>query len=166
MLKINQKAPQFSLKCSDGSTVKLKDFADKWVVLYFYPKDNTSGCTKEAIDFSELLPQFKKLNAVVIGVSPDSSESHIKFINKQNLSIVLLSDPDKKTMKKYGAWGMKKNYGREYEGVIRSTFLISPEGKIEEIWNNVKVRVKRKDGEVKHAEIILDKIKLIGQLPD
>jgi len=159
MLKINQKAPQFSLKNYKNETIKLKDFSDKWVVLYFYPKDNTSGCTKEAIDFSNLLPQFKKLNAVVIGVSPDSPDSHVKFINKQNLSIVLLSDEEKKVMKKYGAWGMKKNYGREYEGVIRSTFLISPEGKIAEEWGKVKVRVKRKDGEVKHAEIVLNRIK-------
>ncbi len=158
MLKVNQKAPQFTLKNHENETVKLKDFSDKWVVLYFYPKDNTSGCTKEAIDFSELLPQFKKLNAVVIGVSPDSPDSHVKFINKQKLSIVLLSDEEKGVMKKYGAWGMKKNYGREYEGVIRSTFLITPEGKIAEMWSKVKVRVKRKDGEVKHAEIVLNKI--------
>ena len=159
MLKVNQKAPQFSLKNHKNETVKLKDFSDKWVVLYFYPKDNTSGCTKEAIDFSELLPQFKKMNAAVIGVSPDSPDSHVRFINKQNLSIVLLSDEEKGVMKKYGSWGMKKNYGREYEGVIRSTFLISPEGKIAEMWSKVKVRVKRKDGEVKHAEIVLNKIK-------
>jgi len=159
MLKINQKAPAFSLKNYKNETVKLNDFAGKWIVLYFYPKDNTSGCTKEAIDFSQLLPKFKRLNAVVIGLSPDSPESHIKFIEKQNLSVILLSDKEKSVMKKYGAWGMKKNYGREYEGVIRSTFLISPEGKIAEIWNKVKVRVKRKDGEIKHAEIILNKIK-------
>lgn len=159
MLKVNQKAPQFSLKNHINETIKLKDFSDKWIVLYFYPKDNTSGCTKEAIDFSELLPEFKKMNATVIGVSPDSPESHVKFISKQNLSIILLSDTEKGVMKKYGAWGMKKNYGREYEGVIRSTFLISPEGKIAEQWSKVKVRVKRKDGEVKHAEVVLDKIR-------
>ena len=159
MLKINQKAPQFSLKNHKNQSVNLKEFSGKWIVLYFYPKDNTSGCTKEAIDFSELLPKFKKLNAVIIGVSPDSPESHVRFIEKQNLKVILLSDSDKKMMKKYGAWGLKKNYGREYEGVIRSTFLISPEGKIVEMWNKVKVRVKRKDSEIKHSEIVLNKIK-------
>ncbi len=90
MLKINQKAPAFSLKNYKNETVKLNDFAGKWIVLYFYPKDNTSGCTKEAIDFSQLLPKFKRLNAVVIGLSPDSPESHIKFIEKQNLSVIYL----------------------------------------------------------------------------
>jgi len=159
MIKINQKAPDISLKNYKNETVKLNDLAGKWVVLYFYPKDNTSGCTKEAIDFSQLLPEFKKLNAVVVGVSPDSPESHVRFIEKQNLSVTLLSDSEKSVMKKYGAWGMKKNYGREYEGVIRSTFLISPAGKIAEMWNKVKVRVKRKDGEIKHAEVVLNKIK-------
>ena len=164
MLKLGQNAPQFSLKNHKGETVELHDFEGKWTVLYFYPKDNTSGCTKEAIDFSELLPQFKKLNAVVVGVSLDSSESHVKFIEKQNLSVDLLSDPDKKIMKKYGAWGMKKNYGREYEGVIRSTFLISPEGKIAEMWSKVKVRVKKKDGEIKHADVVFNKIKELSNI--
>ena len=116
------------------------------MVLYFYPKDNTSGCAKEAYDFTESLNDYKKLNATILGVSPDSTRSHRNFIEKQNLGITLLSDPDKKVHKAYGAWGMKKNYGKEYEGVIRSTFIISLEGKIAEIWSIVKVRVKRKDG--------------------
>ena len=101
---------------------------------------------------------FSKLDAEILGVSPDSTDSHKKFIAKHNLNIKLLSDTDKEMMKAYGAWGLKKNYGKEYEGVIRSTYIISPEQKIAATWNNVKVRVKRKTGEVKHAEIVKAKL--------
>ncbi len=159
MIKVGTKAPHFSLKNQDNKEVLLKDNKGKWVVLYFYPKDNTSGCTKEACDFTELVEDYKKLNAVIIGVSPDSTESHSRFIEKQNLGITLLSDPDKKIHKAYGAWGMKKNYGKEYEGVIRSTYIISPEGKIAETWNKVKVRVKRKDGETHHVDVVKERLK-------
>ncbi len=131
------------------------------MVLYFYPKDNTSGCAKEAYDFTESLNDYKKLNATILGVSPDSTRSHRNFIEKQNLGITLLSDPDKKVHKAYGAWGMKKNYGKEYEGVIRSTFIIPPEGKIAEIWSKVKVRVKRKDGEVRHVDVVKEQLKAL-----
>jgi peroxiredoxin Q/BCP len=119
MIKAGTKAPDFCLKNQDGKDVSLKDNKGKWIVLYFYPKDNTSGCTKEACDFTESLKDYKKLDAVIIGVSPDSTESHRGFIEKQGLGITLLSDPDKKAHKAYDAWGMKKNYGKEYEGVIR-----------------------------------------------
>ena len=159
MVKAGTKAPNFSLKNQDDKDVSLKENKGKWIVLYFYPKDNTSGCTKEACDFTESLKDYKKLNAVIMGVSPDSTESHRNFIEKQALDITLLSDPDKETHKAYGAWGMKKNYGKEYEGVIRSTFIISPEGKIAEAWNNVKVRVKRKDGETRHVDVVKDRLK-------
>ena len=159
MVKAGTKAPDFCLKNQDDKEVSLKDSKGKWIVLYFYPKDNTSGCTKEACDFTESLKDYKKLNAVIMGVSPDSTELHRNFIEKQGLDITLLSDPDKETHKAYGAWGMKKNYGKEYEGVIRSTFIISPEGKIAEVWSNVKVRVKRKDGETRHVDVVKERLK-------
>jgi len=168
MIKAGTKAPDFSLKNQDDKEVSLKGNKGKWIVLYFYPKDNTSGCTKEACDFTESLKDYKKLNATVLGVSPDSTESHRSFIEKQGLSITLLSDPDKKMHKAYGAWGMKKNYGKEYEGVIRSTFIISPEGKIAEAWSKVKVRVKRspdksrrgqEDGETRHVDVVKERLK-------
>jgi thioredoxin-dependent peroxiredoxin len=158
-----KKAPEFTLPDQDDKVVCLKDFKGKWVILYFYPKDSTSGCTKEAQDFTANLNKLSKINAVVLGVSPDSTESHRKFIAKYDLKVTLLSDADKKVMKQYGAWGMKKNYGREYEGVIRSTFLISPKCEIAELWSKVKVRVKRKDGEIKHADIVMDQIKKLSK---
>lgn len=154
MLKVGAKAPDLCLQNQDDKEVSLHDYADRWKVLYFYPKDNTSGCTKEACDFTESLKDFEKLDAIVLGVSPDSTLSHRNFIEKQNLGIVLLSDPGKVALKAYGAWGVKKNYGKEYEGVIRSTFIISPENKISKIWNNVKVRTKRKNGEVRHVDVV------------
>ena len=159
MIKTGTKAPDFCLKNQDEKEVSLKDHKSKWIVLYFYPKDNTSGCTKEACDFTESLKDYKKLDAVIMGVSPDSTESHRNFIEKQGLGITLLSDPDKKVHKAFGAWGMKKNYGKEYEGVIRSTFIISPDGNIAEIWSKVKVRVKRKNAESRHVDVVKERLK-------
>ncbi len=158
MIEPGQKAPNFCLPDTYGKEVCLNDFQGKWVVLYFYPKDNTSGCTKEAIDFTELKDQFEKLGAVIIGISKDSTASHQKFVDKHNLKITLLSDPDKQVLKQYGAWGIKKQYGKETEGTIRSTFLISPQGDVVYVWKNVRVRQKRKNGEVKHAQIVLEKL--------
>ena len=132
------KAKAFSLEDKDENTFRLSDFKGKWIVLYFYPKDNTPGCTLEAKEFSDLKQQFEKENAVVIGISPDSPKSHTSFCEKQNLSIILLSDPDKKTIQKYDAWKEKSMYGRKYMGVERSTFLISPTGTILEEWRKVK----------------------------
>ena len=164
MLEIGQKAPEFCLPDTNGNAVCLNDFKGKWIVVYFYPKDNTSGCTKEAQDFTMLKPEFDKLGAVVLGISKDTVQSHQKFVSKHNLGITLLSDPDKEVHKAYGAWGIKKMYGKETEGTIRSTFIIDPEGKIAHTWYKVKVRQKRKTGEVKHAEIVLDRLKqLMGQ---
>lgn len=154
-----KKAPEFTLPDQNDKPVSLKNFQGKWVILYFYPRDCTSGCTTEAKDFTANLKDLEKINAVVLGVSQDSTESHRKFIANYELNVTLLSDIEKKVMKQYGAWGMKKNYGKEYEGVIRSTFLISPKGEIAESWSKVKVRVKRKDSETKHADIVMDKIK-------
>ena len=159
MIKTGNKAPDFKLPNQDYKIISLKDFSSKWAVLYFYPKDNTSGCTKEACDFTDSLKNYERLDAVVLGVSPDSTDSHRNFIKKHNLKINLLSDSDKKVHKAYGACGKKKNYGKEYEGVIRSTFIISPDGKVVETWTNVKVRVKRKDEENKHVDVVEERLK-------
>ena len=143
--KKGETAPDFCLPDKDRNTVCLKDLRSKWVVLYFYPKDNTSGCTLEAIDFTRDLDDFKSMNTEVLGVSPDSPESHCRFYDKNNLRVTLLSDTDKEVLQKYGAWGTKKMYGKEYEGVIRTTFLLDPEGKVAEVWNKVKVNGHVKD---------------------
>ena len=139
-LNIDDNAPDFTLKNASGKDVKLSDFHGKWIILYFYPKDNTSGCTQEAIDFTSLLPSFVKKKAVIIGVSPDSVESHVKFITKHDLKVELLSDPDHSVLQLYGVWQKKKMYGREYMGVVRSTFLIDTKGIIREKWDKVKVK--------------------------
>jgi peroxiredoxin Q/BCP len=132
-------APQFCLPDKDNRKVCLKDFKGKWVVLYFYPKDNTSGCTMEATYFSQAKTQFTKLGAVILAVSPDSLESHCKFADKHELTITLLSDPEHKVLEGYGAWQKKSMYGRQFWGVVRSTFLIDPKGKIRQVWPKVKV---------------------------
>lgn len=139
-LQIGDKAPNFSLPNQDNAEISLQDFRGSWVVLYFYPKDKTPGCTQEACDFRDNLANLSGLNAVVLGVSPDSVKTHQSFIDKESLNFTLLSDTDKKTLKAYGAWGLKKLYGKEYEGVIRSTFVIDPQGKIAFLWKNVKVK--------------------------
>ncbi|AIE75888.1 MULTISPECIES: thioredoxin-dependent thiol peroxidase [unclassified Synechocystis] len=149
-LEINQPAPAFSAPNAEGKIVSSADFLGQWLVLYFYPKDNTPGCTTEAVDFSEKLPEFAAMDAVIVGVSPDSSASHCKFIDKHKLTIQLLSDPDHQLALAYGAWGPKKFMGKEYEGIIRSTFLINPEGHIAHIWPNVRVKG--------HVEKVLGKL--------
>jgi len=131
------KAHNFTLKNQEGKEISLSNYKGKWVILYFYPKDDTPGCTTEACDFTMLRKDHP--NLVIIGISPDSVESHVAFIKKHDLGLMLLSDPEKEVLKAYGAWGMRKNYGKEYEGVIRSTFLINPEGEIARTWKNVTV---------------------------
>jgi peroxiredoxin Q/BCP len=140
MLKQGAVAPDFALQDQDGKELRLKDFKGKWVVLYFYPKDNTPGCTIEAVDFSRLNAKFSRANAAILGVSSDSCASHQKFIGAQKLAITLLSDPELAVHKKYGVWGKKKFMGREYVGTLRTTFLIDPKGKIARIWDNVGVK--------------------------
>ena len=140
MLKVGESAPKVCLPDEKGTEVCLEDYKGKWVVLYFYPKDNTSGCTLEAIDFTSVAPDFKNMETEIIGISPDSIKSHQNFISKHELGITLLSDPEHKTLEEYGSWQKKKMYGREFMGVVRSTFLINPEGKIEHIWPKVKVK--------------------------
>jgi thioredoxin-dependent peroxiredoxin len=139
-LKIGDKAPDFCLPDKDKKKVCLEEYMGKNVVLYFYPADNTPGCTTEAIGFTGILPELEKLDATVIGVSPDSPESHGKFIEKKNLKVTLLSDEEKNVLKNYGAWGLKKFKGKTYNGVIRSTYLIDSEGKIAYIWPKVSVK--------------------------
>ena len=138
-LKEGDKAPDFSLPATDGKTFSLKDLAGKKVVLYFYPKDMTPGCTKEACDFRDDHSALQKAGAVVLGVSADTVQSHEKFRQKYELPFPLLSDADLKVSTDYGTWGKKKLYGREFMGMIRSTFLIDEKGKIAKIWPKVKV---------------------------
>jgi peroxiredoxin Q/BCP len=139
MLKVGDKAPDFTLSDQNDSSVRLSDFKGQWIVLYFYPKDNTPGCTTEACDFTASIGDFKNLDAPVIGISPDSTKSHRGFIEKQKPSLTLLSDPDHKVLDSYGAWQKKQMYGKEFMGVVRSTFLIDPQGGIAYIWPKVSV---------------------------
>lgn len=138
-LAAGEMAPDFSLPRNGGGTLSLSDFAGKPVILYFYPKDDTSGCTTEAVDFSGLTEEFAKLGATVIGVSPDSVKSHDKFAAKHNLSVVLAADEEHKALEAYGVWKEKSMYGKTYMGVERSTFLIDKSGKVAEVWRKVKV---------------------------
>ena len=139
MLNIGDKAPDFKLKNDSDEDVSLKDFKGKNVVLYFYPKDDTPGCTTEACDFKDQNKKFEKKNAVVLGVSADSVDSHVKFKKKYGLPFHLLSDPDKKMLEAYGVWKEKSMYGKKYMGIERSTFVIGESGKIEKIFPKVSV---------------------------
>jgi thioredoxin-dependent peroxiredoxin len=139
MLEIGNKAPAFKLKNQDGKTISLTDLKGKKVVLYFYPKDDTPGCTKEACSFRDEFPKFGGLNAVILGVSPDSAESHKKFIAKYKLPFDLLSDENKEVLEKYEVWKEKNNYGKIYMGVERTTYIIDENGMIKKIFNHVKV---------------------------
>ena len=151
MLEVGQKAPEFCLPNQDNEEICLRDFNGAWVVLYFYPKDNTPGCTTEALDFTALKSEFEKEGATIFGVSPDSIKRHQNFIAKKELSITLLSDEEKEVAKMYSVWQLKKLYGKEYMGIVRSTFLIDPDGNIAYIWYKVKVK--------NHAQEVLEKLK-------
>ena len=140
MLEVGKKAPSFTLESSDGGKVKLKDLAGQVVVLYFYPRDNTPGCTIEAEGFRDALPALKKLGAVVLGVSKDSIESHCKFRDKYKLNFPLLTDADGKVLEAYGAWGDKVMYGKKMKGIIRSTVIIDKTGKVVKHWPKVSVK--------------------------
>lgn len=139
MIQEGKKAPAFKLQNQDGKTVQLKDFTGKKIVLYFYPKDMTSGCTQEACDFRDSLPALQAINAVVLGVSPDTVALHKKFAEKYSLNFNLLSDPEKEILEKYGVWKEKNMYGRKYMGVERTTVIIDETGKIIKIISKVKV---------------------------
>jgi thioredoxin-dependent peroxiredoxin len=134
-----QRAPAFSLQDQEGNRHQLKDLAGRWVVLYFYPKDDTPGCTREACAFRDQHPALGRHDAVVLGVSPDDAKRHQKFAAKYELNFPLLVDPEHKVAEKYGAWGEKSLYGRKFMGITRSTFLIGPDGRIARVWPKVKV---------------------------
>jgi thioredoxin-dependent peroxiredoxin len=139
-IEVGKKAPAFHLESSDGGKVKLADLAGKVVVLYFYPRDNTPGCTVEAEGFRDAVPALEKLGAVVLGVSKDTIASHCKFRDKYGLTFPLLTDPDGKTLEAYGAWGDKVLYGKKSKGIIRSTVLIGTDGKVRKHWPKVSVK--------------------------
>ena len=136
-IEVGKAAPSFTLKNQDGEKISLKDFRGRDVVVYFYPKDDTPGCTKEACGFRDLWKAYQKAGVVIVGVSPDSPDRHRQFIDKYRLPFTLLSDPDKKVMEKYGAWGEKMMYGKTVTGVIRSTVWIDAKGKIVKHWRKV-----------------------------
>ena len=138
--QLGQPAPDFTAKNQNEEAVSLQDFANSWLVLYFYPKDNTPGCTTEAQEFTAYRSEFGELGAKIVGVSPDSVKSHGKFIDKHDLTIQLLSDPEHEIIEAYGAWRLKKFMGKEYMGVVRSTFLIDPDGNIIRVWDKVRVK--------------------------
>ncbi|NYT02683.1 MAG: peroxiredoxin [Methanosarcinales archaeon] len=151
MLEVGNPAPDFCLPDGSGTDVCLSALRGKWTVLYFYPRDNTRGCAQEARDFSASLEELRALGAEVVGVSPDSPASHQRFREKHDLRVILASDPEHQVLESYGAWGLKKMYGKEHLGVIRSTFLIDPQGQIARIWRSVKVKG--------HAEAVLKALK-------
>ncbi|MGG4034459.1 thioredoxin-dependent thiol peroxidase [Paenibacillus cisolokensis] len=138
-VEIGREVPDFTLPASNGADVSLSDFRGKKVVLYFYPKDMTPGCTQESCDFRDANAAFADRNTVILGISPDDVKSHNKFIEKHGLPFLLLADTDQKVCKMFGVWQKKKMFGREYMGVVRSTFLIDEEGRLAREWRNVKV---------------------------
>lgn len=154
MLKELQKAPDFALQDQDGKKHKLSDYKGQWVLIYFYPKDDTPGCTTEACALRDNFPSFKKLKIQVFGISIDSVASHNKFATKYKLPFTLLSDEDKKVVEKYGVWQEKSMYGRKYMGTLRNSYLINPEGKIAKIYEKVKP--------ANHAEEVLADIKKLS----
>jgi len=151
MITVGQNAPDFCLPDKDGNERCLKDYRGKWVVLYFYPKDNTSGCTLEATDFSAKNDEFMAAGAEVVEVSCDSTASHRNFADKHGLTISLLSDTGRTVVSQWGVWGKKKLYGKEYEGTIRSTFLIDPGGTVRAVWDKVSVK--------DHAADVLERLR-------
>jgi peroxiredoxin Q/BCP len=156
MLEIGDKVPSFCLSNQDEEEICFRDIKGRWIVLYFYPKDNTPGCTTEACDFTKAIPNFRDMGAIVFGVSPDSPKKHRNFIEKKKLDITLLCDEDKSLCKDFGVWQLKKSYGREYMGVVRSTFLISPNGVVAFKWD--KVRVKG------HVNAVKEKLRTISRM--
>ena len=154
-LQVGQKAPEFTLSDQDGKEHKLSDFLGRWVLLYFYPKDDTPGCTTEACTIRDNFPHFEKSELIVLGVSVDSVKSHKKFAEKYHLPFTLLSDEEKKVVEAYGVWQKRKFMGREFMGTVRSSFLIDPEGKIAKIYEEVKPD--------KHAAEVLSDVTALSQ---
>lgn len=140
MIKIDEKAPEFCLPNQDDVEICLRDVKGKWIVLYFYPRDNTPGCTTEACEFTEAIADFSALDAIILGVSADSTKKHRNFIEKKELGITLLSDESTDMMQEYGVWQLKKNYGKEYMGIVRTTLIINPDGVVKALWEKVRVK--------------------------
>ena len=140
MLEIGELTPEFCASNQDEEEICFRDIKGRWVVLYFYPKDNTPGCTKEACEFTDALPDFRDLDAIILGVSPDTPKKHRNFIEKKKLKITLLADENKELCKSFGIWQLKKFMGKEYMGVVRSTFLIAPDGTLAFKWEKVRVK--------------------------
>ena len=155
MIKENTKAPVFNLPSTNKKEYSLKDSIGNYVIIYFYPKDDTPGCTIETNDFNQLLPKFKKLNCEILGVSKDNLKSHDKFRDKYKIKFDLLADEEIKVLKKYKVWAKKKFMGREFMGIVRTTVLIDKKGKIIKIWNNVKVK--------DHAKEVLETLQNIAK---
>jgi peroxiredoxin Q/BCP len=153
MLEVGTQVEDFCLPNQDEEEICFRDIKGRWIVLYFYPKDNTPGCTTEACDFTAALPDFDGLSAIVLGVSPDSPQKHRNFIEKQALKITLLADEDKTLCNSFGVWQLKKFMGKEYMGVVRSTFIIDPDGKIAAVWEKVKVKGHVKEVKAKLKEL-------------
>lgn len=153
MLTEGKKAPTFSLASADGGKVALKDLRGKWAIVYFYPKDNTPGCTLEAQAFRDAAKQLQALDAVVVGVSKDSIASHCKFRDKHELNFALLSDPDGTMIASYGAWGEKNLYGKKSMGIVRSTVVIDPDGVVRKVFPKVKV--------AGHVEAVIDAVRAL-----
>ena len=149
-LAVGDKAPSFELPNQNGNIVKLSDFSGKWLVAYFYPRDDTPGCTVEAKEFTELKKMFEANGATILGVSPDNEAKHCKFIDKHGLKIDLLADSEKSMLSDYGVWQEKSMYGKTYLGVVRTTYLIDPDGNIAEAWTNVKAKG--------HADAVLNRL--------
>lgn len=140
MIEIDEKAPEFCLLNQDDIEICMRDLKGKWIVLYFYPRDNTPGCTTEACEFTAAAPDFSDLDAIILGVSADTTKKHRNFIEKQSLGITLLSDESTEMMQEYGVWKMKKNYGKEYMGIVRTTYIINPDGIVKSVFANVRVK--------------------------
>ena len=149
-LEVGDKAPNFTLPDQNGNSVGLDDFTGKWLLVYFYPRDDTPGCTVEAKDFTALKNDFEKNETVILGVSPDNETKHCKFIDKHRLKIDLLADCEKSMLSDYGVWQEKSMYGKTYMGVVRTTYLINPDGNISEAWTKVKAKG--------HADAVLKRL--------
>ena len=154
MIEIGEKAPLFTLSDSNGNDVSLESFRGQYVLVYFYPRDNTPGCTAEACSIRDNMPDFSSLGLTVLGISPDSAASHVKFIDKHGLNFTLLCDPDHSTMEKYGAYGEKVLYGKRSLGVIRSSFLIDREGNVAKVWKKVNTKTHGEDVKKALEEIL------------
>jgi thioredoxin-dependent peroxiredoxin len=150
-LEIGAVIPDFEINNQDGTAIKRDSLRGKWTILYFYPKDNTPGCSQEAVEFSSYKKEMEDLGVKIIGVSRDSIASHKKFIEKKELTIELLSSEESDMAEKFGVWQLKKNYGKEYMGIVRTTYIVSPELKVEAVWKKVKVK--------EHAKAVISKVK-------